>query len=772
MKKYLLFIIVTSFLISCSSENDSLKNENVEIEERIDGIISKMSLEEKVGQMTQITLDVILDSGKVDSNKELVINQNKLDLAIKKYKVGSILNSPSNTPLNKEQWVTLTKRLNKLAIEETGIPLIYGIDAIHGVTYTVGSTFFPQQIGLGATFNRDLAKTTGEITAYETRASNISWNFSPVLGIGIDPRWPRFYETFGEDPFLCAELGVSMIDGYQGDLSSSEMNKNNVIACAKHFYAYTYPKSGKDRTPAWIPDNYLKEYFLPPFQKAIENGVQTLMINSGEINGTPVHMNKNILTDLLKNELKFDGFAVSDWADIRYLESRYHIVDNEKDAVKLAVNAGIDMSMTPYTFDFARLLVDLVNEGEVKIERINDAVRRILRVKLRAGLFNPENFDGKTNYELFNSEEFTKEAFEAAAESITLLENKNEILPFKKGTKLLVVGPNANSMRTLNGGWSYSWQGEKNELYTDSYKTILEAINDINGKSNTVFIQGVKYNESEIFNPLKEDELVGLSKIKSTSKNVDAIVLVIGENSYTETPGDLFDLRLSENQVLLAKEVMKTGKPVVVVLNEGRPRVISSFINDASAVLQTYLPGNYGGEALASILFGDIVPSGKLPYTYPRYVNDLTPYFHKYSDEAEAAINPRLIRFNPQYKFGTGLSYTKFEYSNLTVKTGENLTISVDVKNIGNYDGKESVLLFIGDDYASLSPDIKRLRGFDKVSLKINETKSVSFNINSKDVSFVNANNTWTYEAGSYSITVAGLKQKVFIDSKGTWKVN
>ena len=352
-----------------------------------------------------------------------------------------------------------------------------------------------------------------------------------------------------------------MIDGYQGDLSSSEMNKNNVIACAKHFYAYTYPKSGKDRTPAWIPDNYLKEYFLPPFQKAIENGVQTLMINSGEINGTPVHMNKNILTDLLKNELKFDGFAVSDWADIRYLNSRYHIVDNEKDAVKLAVNAGIDMSMTPYTFDFARLLVDLVNEGEVKIERINDAVRRILRVKLRAGLFNPENFDGKTNYELFNSEEFTKEAFEAAAESITLLENKNEILPFKKGTKLLVVGPNANSMRTLNGGWSYSWQGEKNELYTDSYKTILEAINDINGKSNTVFIQGVKYNESEIFNPLKEDELVGLSKIKSASKNVDAIVLVIGENSYTETPGDLFDLRLSENQVLLAKEVMKTGKP-------------------------------------------------------------------------------------------------------------------------------------------------------------------------------------------------------------------
>lgn len=770
MRKILLSLIIIVSFYSCNNEDESNTRNSV-LEEKIEKVLSNMTLEEKVGQMTQITLDALVDSNvTIDNNKDVQLNNDKVQLALRKFKVGSVLNTALNTPLTTQQWTNLTKKLNSIAVDETGIPIIYGIDAIHGVTYTQKSTFFPQQIGIGASFNKNIAKVAGEITAYETRASNIPWDFSPVLGIGIDPRWPRFWETFGEDPYLCSQLGEKMILGYQGDLKSSEMEVSKVIACAKHFYAYSYPKSGKDRTTAWIPENYLKEYFLPPFKQAIESGVQTLMINSGEINGTPVHMNKNILTDLLKNELQFDGFAVTDWADIKYLKYRYHVAETEKEAVKLAVNAGIDMSMTPLTLDFATYLVELVNDGEVSNDRIDDAVRRILRVKFRAGLFNENNFNGEKKYDLFGSLEFKKEALEAASESITLLENKNNILPLKKGSKLLVVGPNANSMRTLNGGWSYSWQGEKSSLYTKEHKTIFEAIKDINGNNNTKLVQGVKYDEFEFFNSQKEDEIVDIEEVINASKDVDAIILVIGENSYTETPGDIFDLNLSKNQILLSQKVMKTGKPVIVVLNEGRPRIISDFIDDADAVIQTYLPGNYGGIALANVLFGKTVPSGKLPYTYPKYANDLVPYFHKYSDDAEVSVEPEFKRFNPQYEFGTGLSYTKFEYSNLLVKKGKELEISVDISNTGKYDAKESVLLFISDDYATLSPDVKRLRGFEKISLKVNETKKVVFKINSKDVSFVNAENKWIFEEGTFTINIDKLKERVKITSSGEWK--
>jgi beta-glucosidase len=730
---------------------------NPAIESKVNGLLQKMTLEEKVGQMAQVAIDAI---GKVDYSKgTYAIDPAKLEDALVKYKVGSVLNTPPSILLSAKQWNEVVQSIHNAALKtRLKVPVIYGLDQIHGASYVAGATLFPQQIGQAATWNRALIREGASITAYESRAAGVPWTFSPVLDLGANPQWPRIWETFGEDPYLISEMGVQFVKGVQEPLSSKE----KLAVSLKHYLGYGDPKSGKDRTNAWIPEHYLREYHLPPFRAAVAAGARNVMVNSALINGVPTHMNKYLLTDLLKKELGFTGFVVTDWQDIENIAKRDKIARNNKEALMLAINAGIDMSMIPYNYkEFCEDLVALVKEGKVAQSRIDDAVRRVLRVKHELDLFTTP-VTTVVSYPKFGSKEFELAAYNTAAESITLLKNNNNVLPLAKNAKVLVTGPNANSMRTLNGGWSYTWQGERTDEIATQYNTILEAVRKKLGDANVTYEPGVVYKPKAKY---WEDSVVNIDAAIKAAASVDYVLLCIGENSYTETPGNLHELNLSDNQLALANALTAAGKPVILVLNEGRPRIIHSIEPKAAAILHAYLPGNYGGDALADILTGDVNPSGKLPITYPRYANSLTNYIHKPSD---AQLNPQgaydySADFNPQYPFGFGLSYTTFAYSDLKVDkptfgTNDAATINVTVKNNGTREGKEVVQLFISDVHASLTPDVKRLRGFEKVSLKPGESRTVSFKVPMKDLAFVNLNNKLVLEEGAFKVKVEKLE--------------
>ncbi len=749
-------LVICFQIISCSKSVDTS-------ESKANTLLQKMTLEEKVGQMAQITLDVL--GNEVQPGQAFRLDTNKLKDAIVNYNLGSVLNTSDNKAMSLNDWNEIINIIQK----ETGktrlkVPVIYGFDAIHGATYVSDATFFPQQIGQAATWNPKLVYEAAVATAYESRAAAVPWNFAPVLDLGTNPLWPRLWETFGEDPYLVSVMGEQVIKGYQDSIG----NSMKVAACIKHFLAYSDPKSGKDRTNSWMPEHYLREYHLPAFAAAVKAGARTVMVNSGLINGIPTHINSYLLTDVLKNELGFKGVIVTDWQDIENVIKRDKIASSNKDALMMAINAGIDMSMIPYNYhEFCKDLIELVNEKKVSMKRIDDAVRRILTLKYDLNLFETPVTDYKL-YPKFGDKSFESLAYNTAAESIVLLKNKNDILPISSGKKILITGPNANSMRTLNGGWSYSWQGEKTDQFTSKYNTILAAVKNKFGTENVRFSEGVAY---KMDGKYYEDSVVNIASVISVAAAVDYVLVCAGENSYTEKPGDLNDLTLSENQLQLIKAVIKTGKPVILILNEGRPRIISSIEADVAGIIQVFLPGNFGADALADIISGQINPSGKLPITYPKYVNALTNYIHKPSDSQS---NPQGVYdysadFNPQFPFGFGLSYSTFIYSNLKVNktnlmANDELTVTVSVKNSGKYEGKEVVQLYVKDMTASLTPDVKRLRGFEKISLKPGEEKIVNIKLLVKQLAFINTDNKWHLEKGDFEIQVNELKKLVNVD--------
>ncbi|PRP66258.1 glycoside hydrolase family 3 N-terminal domain-containing protein [Nonlabens agnitus] len=758
-----LYIFILIALVCNFSKSQTVTYSNAEIR----SLIEKMTIEEKVGQMAQITLDVITKGkNEMESDEPLALDPALVKKAIVDYKIGSVLNTANNRARTRDKWHEVIGQLQQVAKEDTRlkIPILYGIDAIHGTTYTAGATFFPQQIGLAATWNPEIAKTAAEITAYETRASGIPWNFSPVLDLGRDPRFPRIWESFGEDPYLASVFGEQMVMGYEGNNSSTAIDQFHVSSCLKHFLGYSVPTNGKDRTPAIISNIQLEELHIPPFQKAIDAGASSIMINSGIINGVPVHANKELITDLLKERLNFKGLVVTDWKDIENLHERDKVAATMKEAVMMSVNAGVDMSMIPYNFDFCKHLVELVNEGKVEMSRIDDAVERILKLKNKLGLFDVSLF-AKAEYPKFASTEFQEKAFQASLESITLLKNENAILPLSKSKKVLVAGPNSNSMRTLNGGWSYSWQGEKVEEFAQGYNTILEAITNQLGADNVIHKEGVSYDHEGKY---WEEKDIDINAAVKASQTVDVIILCLGENSYTEKPGDLHDLEISQNQIDLAKALAKTGKPMVLVLNEGRPRLIGEIEPHMSAIIQTYLPGNYGADALATLLYGEANFSGKLPYTYPLYSNSLVNYNYKPSESQNKmdGVYDYESDFAIQYPFGYGLSYTTFEYSDLRTDKNDydlndEIKVSIKVTNTGNRVGKEVVQLYTSDLYASITPDTKRLKRFKKVEIKPGESQRVEFILKAEDLAFVNQNLKWTVEQGDFEILISDQSKTI-----------
>ncbi|MFK7775676.1 MAG: glycoside hydrolase family 3 N-terminal domain-containing protein [Saprospiraceae bacterium] len=718
------------------------------INEFVNTLLQKMTIEEKVGQMTQVTLDVVLKGNVYKPSKPFAFDEKKLvDVLLSKH-VGSILNVPSSEALTRQQWHYVVSTIQEKAMNKSrlGIPVLYGIDSIHGASYTQGATFFPHQIGLAATWNPAIAKEQGAITAYETRASSIPWVFAPVQDIARIPSWPRIYETFGEDPYLSAEMGSAIVSGFEGnDISSFD----KVASCLKHFLGYGMPLSGKDRTPAWIPEHYLREYFVPSFQAAIDAGAKTIMINSGEINGVPVHASKKILTTLLRDELGFDGLAVTDWEDIKYLHTRHRVAATPKDAVRMAIDAGVDMSMVPDDLSFCKHLIELVKEGGISEERLDISVRRILKLKYELGLFENPVLKAGANYDKFGSLEFLEKAKLAAAESITLLKNDDDVLPLAKDKKILVTGWAAASMQSLNGGWSYDWQGASSIEFAKGKTNLRQAIENEIGKSNVVFAEGCKY-----------DEGGNLDDAIEKAATVDHIILCLGENSYTEFLGNINELDLPKAQVELAQAMIKTGKQITLVLLEGRPRIISEFVDKVGSVLLGYYPGQEGASSISDIIFGKINPSGKLPYTYPRYSNALMTYDHKHAEAVE--LQGSEIPFNPQFEFGHGLSYTQFEYGSLLLEKNvlterEDLRFSFSLKNTGRRIGKEVVQIYIGDDYASITPSIKRLRAFRKIELKAGEEQQLDFVIPIKQLAFVNAQNEWILEEGTFKLFVGNM---------------
>jgi beta-glucosidase len=741
---------------------------DAKLEAKIEKTLSKMTLDEKIGQMLELNLDIM---GKYDANRVWQLNETMLDTCISKWKVGSILNAPGTRAATVEQWQEWIRLIQKKSMKYIGIPDIYGLDHNHGVTYTQGGTLFPQPINMAATFNTELVKTGAEITAYESRAANCPWVYNPVVDLGRDPRWPRIYESFGEDAVVNAKMVEAQIKGYQGD-DPNHLGRYHVGTSTKHYFAYGAPWTGKDRTPAYISPQMLREKYFEPFRAAAMAGTLTMMVNSGSINGVPVHASYEYLTKWLKEDLQWDGMLVTDWADINNLFTRERVAKDKKDAIRIAINAGIDMSMDPYSVDFCILLKELVQEGKVSMARIDDAVRRILRVKYRLNLFDEPNTGGK-GYEKFGSQEFAQKALQAAEESIVLLKNEGSFLPLTKGKRLLLTGPNANQMRCLLGGWSYTWQGSKAEDLSEPYNTIYEALCNKYGKENIVLEQGVTYNERGKY---YEENKPQIEKAVSAAADCDVIIACIGENSYTETPGNLTDLWLSENQRNLVKALAKTGKPIILVLNEGRPRLIADIEPLAKAIVNTLIPGNYGGDALANLLAGDANFSAKMPYTYPKEINSLNTYDYKVSEEVGtmAGAYDYDAKVSLQWPFGYGLSYTTYEYSNLKVSASEFtsedvLTVSVDVKNTGNRVGKEAVLLYSSDLVASVVPDNKRLRDFTKVELQPGEVKTVTFRLPAKKLAFVGADGRWTLEEGDFLLKVGRLSAPVVCKETKVW---
>lgn len=718
------------------------------LEAKVEKTLSKMTLDEKIGQMTELSIDVLGEwkDGEFQLNKEKVYN------AIAKYKVGSVLNSPGPVAQTPQKWQEIIGTIQELSMKEIGIPCIYGLDQNHGTTYTLGGILFPQNINLGASFNPQLAHDAAVVTAYETRAANCPWTYSPTVDMARDPRWSRVWENYGEDCLVNAVMGSAAVRGFQGD-DPNHIPADRIATSVKHYMGYSQARTGKDRTPAYIPVSELREKCFAPFKACVEAGALTIMVNSGSVNGVPVHANKELLTVWLKEELGWDGMLVTDWADISNLYTREHVAADKKEAIEIAINAGIDMAMEPYDLNFCTLLKELVEEGRVPMSRIDDAVRRILRLKYRLGLFDTPVTNLK-DYPEFASKAHAELAVRTAEESEVLLKNKNNILPLKKGVKILVTGPNANSMRCLNGGWSYTWQGHLADRFAGEYNTIYEALGNEFGKDNVLLEQGVTYvPEGNYY----EENAPEIEKVVAAAGNVDVIVACIGENSYCETPGNLSDLRLSENQRNLVKALAGTGKPIVLILNEGRPRIISDIEPLADAVIDILLPGNYGADALANILSGKANPSARMPYTYPKDPAALTTYDYRVSEEMdkmEGAYDYDAV-ISVQWPFGYGLSYTTFKYDNLKAsatdfKAGDDITLSVDVTNTGAVAGKEVVMLFSRDMVASMTPENRRLRAFEKVELQPGETRTVTFNLKGSDLAFVGADGKWILEKGAF----------------------
>ncbi len=752
---------------------------DAEIEAKIEKTLSKMTLDEKIGQMLELNLDVMgtiqtteVKKGKDKGTKKTgwVLNEVMLDTCISKYKVGSILNAPATRAASVDQWQYWIQLIQKKSLKYIGIPTIYGLDNNHGVTYVQGGTFFPQPINIGASFNVNLARVGAEVCAYESRAANCPWVYNPVLDLGRDPRWSRIWESFGEDAIVNARMVEQEIKGYQGD-DPNHLGKYNVATSVKHYLAYGAPWSGKDRTPAYLSPAMLREKYFEPFKAAVQAGCLTIMANSASINGIPVHASYEYLTQWLKKDLNWDGMIVTDWADINNLYTREKVAKDKKDAIRVAINAGVDMSMDPYSVEFCPLLKELVQEGKVSQERIDDAVRRILRVKYRLGLFEQPNTGGK-GYEKFGSDEFAEKALRAAEETEVLLKNDG-ILPLAKGKKILLTGPNANQMRCLDGGWSYTWQGSKAEELATKYNTIYEALCNKYGKENVILQQGVTYDENGNYYDENEPQIGNAVK---AAADADVIVACVGENSYCETPGNLTDLWLSENQRNLVKELAKTGKPIILILNEGRPRLIADIEPLANAVVDVLLPGNYGADALANLLAGDVNFSAKLPYTYPKEINSLHTYDYKVSEEVAtmAGAYNYDAKVSLQWPFGYGLSYTTYEYSNLKVSKSQFaaddvLTVTVDVKNTGAKAGKEAVLLYSSDPVATMVPDNKRLRNFTKIELQPGETKTVTFQLPAKDLAYVGADGKWILEEGDFILKVGKLQQPLVCTKTKVW---
>ncbi len=727
----------------------TLQAQQGDVDAKVEALLAKMTIEEKVGQMTQVAVDLIL---KDDATT--VIDKEKLRKAILEKNVGSILNVKGHA-YSGETWHNIINQIQDVAnTAPNKIPVIYGIDAIHGANYIEGSTLFPHNIGMAASRNPELVKKAAKITAIETRATGIPWNFDPVLDVGRQPLWPRFEETFGEDVYLVSEMGVAAIRGYEEDDLSG---MTAVASCMKHFLGYSVPATGKDRTPSYIPDNILREYILPPFQRAVDAGVTTVMINSGEINGVPVHGSKYYLTTILRDELGFEGVAVSDWEDVIRLHTRHRVADSPKEAVRQAVDAGLDMSMVPLDYSFYDLLVELVKEGSISEERIDQSVRRILKLKYKVGLF--ENGPLKKNaLKQLHKEEYNQAALEATLETLTLLKNDSDILPLKKTSKVLLAGPSANNLTSLHSSWSYTWQGNDAEHYPETTLTIKEAFEKKIGKENVISSAHADYH-----NPINFD----VNQLKEDAAKADHIILFLGEKAYAESPGVIDDLTLDQNQLELAKAAVATGKPVILVLVEGRPRLISSIEEQIPGILLAYRPSTMGGQAIADVLFGDYNPGGVLPFTYPRYPNDLVLYDRKGSEEIREDVPNAYGKggFNPQWDFGHGLSYTTFAFENLAINkavfgANDQITLVVDVKNTGNRDGKVAVELYSIDLYASVSPNAKRLRKFTKIALKAGETQKVSFTLSPKDLAFVNREGKWVTEPGTFEFLIGDQSVK------------
>lgn len=767
MKKILLSISLLALAYTASANVPVIKSDP-KIEAQVEQTLKKLTLEEKIGQMMELVTDLF---GANDKNGVFYIDEHKTDSILSRYKIGSILNAPNTCAPTAKQWEKYIAQIQKISMKRIGIPCVFGLDQNHGSTYTQGGTLFPQNINVAATFNREIARRSAEATAYETRAVSIPWTYSPTVDLGRDARWPRIWENFGEDCYLSSEMGKAMVYGFQGE-DPNNIDQYHIATSMKHFMGYGVPWTGKDRTPAYISPADLREKHFAPFLAGLQAGALTVMVNSASVNGMPMHANKDILTGWLKEETGWDGVLITDWADINNLYTREMVAKDKKDALRIAINAGIDMIMEPYSCDACGYLVELVKEGKIPMSRIDDACRRVLRMKYRLDLFKNPTQKLK-NYPKFGGEEFAKLALEGATESMVLLKNEGNILPLQHGKKILLTGPNANQMRCLDGGWSYTWQGHRADEFAGKYNTIYEALCNEYGKENVILNQGVTYNEKGKYWEENEPQIQGAV---AAAKDADVIVACIGENSYTETPGNLTDLWLSENQRNLVKALAQTGKPVILVLNEGRPRLIADIEPLAQGIVNILIPGNMGGDALANLVSGKSNFSGKMPYTYPKEINSLANYDFKKSEEVgtmEGAYDYN-AKITQQWGFGYGLSYTTYKYSNLKVsqsdfRHGDIIKVSVDVKNTGKVAGKESVLLFSSDLIASMVPDGRRLRAFDKVELQPGETKTMTFELKADDLAFVGWNGKWRLEEGDFKLMIADQSADIHCTDTYQW---
>lgn len=767
MKKILLSISLLALAYTASANVPVIKSDP-KIEAQVEQTLKKLTLEEKIGQMMELVTDLF---GANDKNGVFYIDEKKTDSILSRYKIGSILNAPNTCAPTAKQWEKYIAQIQKISMKRIGIPCVFGLDQNHGSTYTQGGTLFPQNINVAATFNREIARRSAEATAYETRAVSVPWTYSPTVDLGRDARWPRIWENFGEDCYLSSEMGKAMVYGFQGE-DPNNIDQYHIATSMKHFMGYGVPWTGKDRTPAYISPADLREKHFAPFLAGLQAGALTVMVNSASVNGVPMHANKEFLTGWLKEETGWDGVLITDWADINNLYTREMVAKDKKDALRIAINAGIDMIMEPYSCDACGYLVELVKEGKIPMSRIDDACRRVLRMKYRLDLFKNPTQKLK-NYPKFGGEEFAKLALEGATESMMLLKNEGNILPLQHGKKILLTGPNANQMRCLNGGWSYTWQGHRADEFAGKYNTIYEAFCNEYGKENVILNQGVTYNEKGKYWEENEPQI---QEAVAAAKDADVIVACIGENSYTETPGNLTDLWLSENQRNLVKALAQTGKPVILVLNEGRPRLIADIEPLAQGIINILIPGNMGGDALANLVSGKSNFSGKMPYTYPKEINSLANYDFKKSEEVgtmEGAYDYN-AKITQQWGFGYGLSYTSYKYSNLKVsqsdfRHGDIIKVSVDVKNTGKVAGKESVLLFSSDLIASVVPDGRRLRAFDKVELQPGETKTVTFELKADDLAFVGWNGKWRLEEGDFKLMIADQSADIHCTDTYQW---